>query len=53
MQCQMSAAMEGPNNKRQKHGDKEAVAVEVMGNADTLCHNRDAHAPEPGSVRGR
>jgi hypothetical protein len=50
---QMSATMEGPNNKRQKHSDEDIVAVEVMGNADTLRHNRDAHAPEPGGVRGR
>eukprot|EP00957_Ditylum_brightwellii_P000950 76206-Ditylum_brightwellii.AAC.1 len=45
---QMSATTEGPHNKCQKHGDEDVEAVEVMGNKDTLCHNRDAHAPDPG-----
>eukprot|EP00957_Ditylum_brightwellii_P064198 4871162-Ditylum_brightwellii.AAC.1 len=53
MQFQMSATTEGPHNKRQKHGDEDAEAAEVMGNVDTLRHNRDAHTPDPGGMGGR
>eukprot|EP00957_Ditylum_brightwellii_P132824 10128333-Ditylum_brightwellii.AAC.1 len=52
MQFQISATSEGPHNKRQKHGDEDAELAEVMKNVDTLRHNRDAHAPEPGGVGG-
>eukprot|EP00957_Ditylum_brightwellii_P039869 3018465-Ditylum_brightwellii.AAC.1 len=52
MQFQMIEASEGPHNKRQKYGDDDAEAAVVMGNADTLRHNRDAHAPDPGGMGG-
>eukprot|EP00957_Ditylum_brightwellii_P100233 7638577-Ditylum_brightwellii.AAC.1 len=40
----------GPNNKRQKHGNAATAEVYTMGNADALWVNRGAHAPEPGGV---
>eukprot|EP00957_Ditylum_brightwellii_P019219 1448922-Ditylum_brightwellii.AAC.1 len=53
MHCQISATTEGPHNKHQKHGNEDLEAAEVMGNADTLHHNRDAHAPDQGGMGGR
>eukprot|EP00957_Ditylum_brightwellii_P162745 12393184-Ditylum_brightwellii.AAC.1 len=39
---------DGPNNKCQKHGNKEANVEKVMENVDALCSkHRDAHAPDP------
>eukprot|EP00957_Ditylum_brightwellii_P208230 15356402-Ditylum_brightwellii.AAC.1 len=42
--------LDGPHNKHQKHSNMDAVLVDVMADADALCRNRDACAPDPGGT---